>query len=45
MFPRMWSQLPCRNIEVSQLISHGSGRVAGAVDGARVERGVRDRAS
>ena len=25
MLPRMWSQLPCMNIEVSQLSSHGSG--------------------
>ena len=25
MLPRMWSQLPCMNIEVTQLIPHGSG--------------------
>jgi hypothetical protein len=25
MLPRMWSQLPCRNIAVSQLMPHGSG--------------------
>ena len=25
MLPRMWSQLPCRNIEVIQLTPHGSG--------------------
>ena len=25
MLPRMWSQLPCRNIAVNQLTSQGSG--------------------
>ena len=25
MLPRIWSQLPCMNIAVIQLISHGSG--------------------
>ena len=25
MLPRMWSQLPCINIAVIQLIPHGSG--------------------
>ncbi len=25
MFPRMWSQLPCRNIAVIQLTPQGSG--------------------
>ena len=25
MFPRMWLQLPCMNIAVSQLTVHGSG--------------------
>ena len=25
MLPRMWSQLPCMNIAVNQLIHHGSG--------------------
>ena len=25
MLPRMWSQLPCMNIAVNQLIPHGSG--------------------
>ena len=25
MLPRMWSQLPCRNMAVIQLSPHGSG--------------------
>ena len=25
MLPRMWSQLPCRNIDVIQLTPHASG--------------------
>ena len=45
MLPRMWSQLPCMNIAVNQLIPHGSGAVARAVHGARIERRVVDRES
>ena len=42
MFPRMWPQLPCMNIAVSQLISHGSGPWHDPLR-CTVERRVRDR--
>lgn len=41
MLPRMWSQLPCMNIAVNQLIPGCEG-VAGGDDRARVERRVGD---
>ena len=42
MLPRMWSQLPCMNMAVNQLIPQGSGAWQRAVDRARVERRVVD---
>jgi len=41
MLPRMWSQLPCRNIAVIQLIAQGSGAWHAPLTGAPEDPPIR----